>query len=319
MENSSNEVSSTTSQPTEESLSTSPLNEESSTVVANNEESSNEPGTNFSPSYVTEPTHYESSVTPPSRSNATVSLLIMFLVGALAGFFGRPLVVTPEVIPPQVVIVTATPDVAAIAKAQTSGDKEVIVVTATPEPTPDYMKELLSKARHFQGDANAPITMIEFSDFKCGYCGKFAIETLEQIREQYVKTGKVRFVYKQFAILGPESQRAAEATECAAEQDKFWPLHDLIFKEEATNHTPLDDATLSQLAGKVGIETATFDTCLASGRNTNLISEDRTYIQSLGVRGTPGFLINGVYVSGAQPIEAFQEIIEKQLKDLGKS
>lgn len=129
-------------------------------------------------------------------------------------------------------------------------------------------------------------------------------------------TGKVRFVYKNFAILGVESQRAAEATECAEEQDKFWDMHDAIFADQVSAHSTLNAENLSALAGSLGMDQTAFSECLSSGKYRTALSNDALSTQSLGIRGTPAFLINGVYVSGAQPFEVFQQIIDDQLQAL---
>lgn len=140
-----------------------------------------------------------------------------------------------------------------------------------------------------------------------------------RLREEYVNSGKVRFVYKHFAILGPESNRAAEASECAAEQGQFWPFHDLVFSDQVASRSSLDDAYLASVAGQIGLDTAAFSECLSSGRYTSQIRQESFSVQSMGIRGTPGFLINGVFVSGAQPYEVFQQIIEEQLQALSAS
>jgi protein-disulfide isomerase len=137
---------------------------------------------------------------------------------------------------------------------------------------------------------------------------------LSRIREEYVASGKVRFVYKHFAILGPESNRTAEASECAAEQDSFWEFHDLIFADQVANRSQLNDENLVRFAGQIGLDTETFDECLTSGRYRTQISQESLSVQSLGVRGTPAFLVNGVFISGAQPFEVFQQVIEEQLQ-----
>jgi len=183
-------------------------------------------------------------------------------------------------------------------------------------PTPTIMDFVLSDARHFQGNDDAPVTMIEFSDFKCPYCGRFSTETLPRLREQYINTGQVRFAYKHFAILGPESNRIAEATECAAEQGQFWEYHDQIFAGQTST---FNDANLTDLAGELGLDTTAFGECLASGRYTNQIQRESQAVSAMGMRGTPGFLINGVFVSGAQPFEAFQQVIEEQLQAGGQN
>ena len=134
-----------------------------------------------------------------------------------------------------------------------------------------------------------------------------------RLRTEYIETGKVRFVYKQFPILGPQSTRASEASECAAEQDQFWAYHDSLF----ANPGGFTDAKLINLAGQIGLDSAAFEACLASGRYTDLIANDAAIVQSLGVRGTPGFVINGKYMAGAQSYEAFQKIIEQELLAAG--
>jgi protein-disulfide isomerase len=162
------------------------------------------------------------------------------------------------------------------------------------------------------------VTIVEFSDFKCPYCGRFSAETLPQIRKTYIDTGKARFIYKHFAILGPESNRAAEATECAAEQGKFWAYHDQVFADQAANRSSLTDEKLASLATEIGLEADTFTTCLASGRYTTQIQRESQTVGAMGLRGTPGFLINGAFISGAQPFEVFQQVIEEQLKILAQ-
>ena len=255
-------------------------------------------------------------------ANFGVALIAIFLVGILAGYSLHPLIngrdgaTTNERIVEVTVVVTTTPDAGQAVADDSTGDDEgktIVVVTATPTPTPDVMKDLLASARHSQGLDDAPVTIIEFSDFKWSYCGRFANDSLSRIREEYVDTGKVRFVYKQYAILGPESVRGSEATECAAEQDSFWPFHDVLFTDLSTNHSSLTDDKLIEFAEQLELDTESFGTCLASGRFSDLITQDRTSIQELGVRGTPAFLINGIYISGAQPYEVFQEVIEEQL------
>jgi protein-disulfide isomerase len=140
---------------------------------------------------------------------------------------------------------------------------------------------------------------------------------LSRIREEYVDTGKVRFVYKHFAILGPESSRAAEASECAAEQDQFWSYHDLVFQDQINTRSSLNQERLVELAGQIDLDTTAFSACLSSGNHSLRISRESQAVQALGVRGTPGFLVNGLFISGAQPFEVFQQVIEEQLAVTG--
>jgi protein-disulfide isomerase len=141
---------------------------------------------------------------------------------------------------------------------------------------------------------------------------------LSRLRSDYIETGKIRFVYKHFAILGPDSVQAAEASECAAEQGNFWEYHDRIFAKMEEGNRDLSAETLVAEAGKLGLDTPSFNDCLTSGRYTNQIRQESLSVQSMGVRGTPAFLVNGVFISGAQPYEVFQQVIEEQLAALEK-
>ena len=136
---------------------------------------------------------------------------------------------------------------------------------------------------------------------------------MSRIRKEYIETGKVQFVYKHFAILGPESSRSAEASECAADQGKFWEFHDLVFNNQVESRSSLNQAQLTNLAEEIGLDTDAFQTCLSSGKYSLQIARETQTVQSLGVRGTPGFLVNGLFISGAQPFEVFEQIIEEQL------
>ena len=145
---------------------------------------------------------------------ATIAVgLVMLAIGIAAGYFGRPLV-TPEPL-------EAMP-VASVDPAEPSAAADAANAAA-------LMDAVMAETRHFKGDPDAPVTIVEFSDFQCPYCGRFAADAGRQIHEQYVETGLVRFGYQHFAFLGPESQKAAEASECAAEQGAFWPYHDKLF------------------------------------------------------------------------------------------
>ena len=123
----------------------------------------------------------------------------------------------------------------------------------------------------------------------------------------------MKYVYKHFAILGPESNRGAEASECAAEQDAFWPYHDQVFADQNENHSSLNQEKLVSIAADIGLDTSAFTDCLSSGRYSLQISRESQTVQALGLRGTPGFLINGLFINGAQPFEVFQQIIDEQL------
>lgn len=161
-----------------------------------------------------------------------------------------------------------------------------------------------------KGDANAPVTIVEWSDFECPFCTRFYKETLWQIEENYIKTGKVKFVYRDFPLsFHANAQKAAEAAECADDQGNFWEMHDLLFENGVSRGT----SSFKQYAADLGLDTASFNECLDSGKYASEVQKDFQDGQIAGITGTPGFIINGILVSGAQPFEVFQQIIESEL------
>ena len=161
-----------------------------------------------------------------------------------------------------------------------------------------------------KGDPDAPVTIIEFSDFECPFCGRWYSSTLPQIEEQYIKTGKVKLVYRDFPLsFHAQAQIAAEAAECADDQDKFWEMHDKIFE----NQPLLSEASLKQWAIEIGLDTGEFESCLSSGKHKSEIQNDLNEGQQYGVTGTPGFFVNGKLLVGAQPFSVFQQAIDAEL------
>jgi len=138
---------------------------------------------------------------------------------------------------------------------------------------------------------------------------------LSRLRDEYIETGKVRFIFSHYATLGPESTKAAEGSECAADQDAFWPYHDLLFADQVKNHSRVTDEYLMALAGQVGLDTAHFSDCLDNGGHDNRVIELAMRIKARGARGVPGFLINGQYIAGALPYEDFQGYLDAALAE----
>lgn len=161
------------------------------------------------------------------------------------------------------------------------------------------------------GSPDAPIVMIEFSDFRCQYCGRFASTTLEPLLDEYGEY--IYFVYRDFAILGPESVNAAVASECADEQGQFWNYHDLLF----ANQQVLGRDAYISFAGDVGLNVDAFTGCIDNETYLEEVQLDTSTAQGLGATGTPTFFINGRYVSGAQPFDVFAGIIEEELAAAG--
>ena len=166
-----------------------------------------------------------------------------------------------------------------------------------------------------KGNEDAPVLIEEWSDFECPFCTRWYTQTLPQIEETYIKTGKVKLVYKDFPLsFHANAQKAAEAGKCALEQDKFWDMHDKIFDSAGLGQKPTVD-NLKAWAGQLGLNQGKFDECLDSGKMAAKVQAEMQEGQQKGVRGTPGFLINGQLVSGAQPFAAFQTAIEAALAE----
>jgi protein-disulfide isomerase len=168
-----------------------------------------------------------------------------------------------------------------------------------------------------KGSKNAPITIVEFSDFQCPFCARFYAQTLPSIEENYIKTGKVKFIYRDFPLnFHQYAQKAAEAAECADEQGKFWEYHDILFQKQS-EWSSAGIEKLKEYAQNFGLDIAKFNECLDSGKYTGEVQKDYSDGSNYGVTGTPTFFINGIEVVGAQPYSVFEQIIEQELNKNG--
>ncbi|MBW3015759.1 DsbA family protein [Candidatus Woesearchaeota archaeon] len=181
---------------------------------------------------------------------------------------------------------------------------------AEPEPTgPADIK--LSGKDASKGPDNAPVLIVEFSDFQCPFCSR-GRTTMDQVVEEY--GDKVQLVFKHFPLSFHENaQKAAEAAECALDQDKFWEMHDIMFDNQGA--LTVDD--LKGYAEELELDIDAFNDCLDSGEKEAKVSADMAEGQKYGVSGTPAFFINGNLVSGAQPFENFKAAIDAELESAG--
>lgn len=188
--------------------------------------------------------------------------------------------------------------------------------TNTPvPPTPTVIPaDVSADDDPFLGPADAPVVIVEFSDFQCGYCNRWAQQVLPKILETY--PNEVKFVYRDFTIFGDDSIRAAMAAHCAEESGKFWDMHNYLFNGLASEpRIGLDEDSLVSAAGDMGLDESSFRECVASQRYLAEIIDDGRTAQSWGFGGTPGFVINGVvYPFGAQSFEVFDSIIKAELE-----
>jgi protein-disulfide isomerase len=170
------------------------------------------------------------------------------------------------------------------------------------------------------GRADAPVTLVEFSDFQCPFCGRFFATTFPALKRDYIDTGKLRYVLRDYPLdqLHPNARRAAEAAHCAGAQGKYWEMHDVLFHNQGALAPP----QLAQYARAVGVDGAVFDQCVSSGQYAPEIERGLTDGAAAGVQGTPGFVIGritaadtveGTAIRGAQPVETFRRLIEQWL------
>ena len=175
-----------------------------------------------------------------------------------------------------------------------------------------------------KGDPNAPVTIIEFSDFQCPFCSRFCQQTLSQIETVYIDTGKVKFVYRDLPLdsLHPNARPAHIAAECADEQGKFWDYHDVLFEKQSewSRLAAADlQSTLTQYASDLGLQSSIFENCLKSEKIADEVNKDALDAAKIGATGTPAFYIGNekdgfIKLSGAQPFANFQAVIDAQLE-----
>ena len=165
------------------------------------------------------------------------------------------------------------------------------------------------------GSQEARLTLVEYADFQCPFCGLFARNTKDELIDKYIKTGLVRLEYKHFPIVGEESLWAAHASECAAEQGRFWEYHDKLFKSQAgENQGAFSKSNLKGFAAEIGLQEESFNTCMDSGKYLEAIKSDFDAGSRLGARATPTFFLNGnKIIEGAQPFQAFETAINNEL------
>jgi protein-disulfide isomerase len=162
------------------------------------------------------------------------------------------------------------------------------------------------------GDADAPVVMVEYGDFRCPFCGEFARETEPKLVDKYVESGTLRMEWRDFPYLGRESVSAALATRAAQEQGKFWEYHDLLYENQSGGFS---DERLVELARETHLDTEEFEADLGSARHQEAVTRDFREGQRIGITGTPTFLINGEMLAGAQPIEVFEDAIEQAKRE----
>jgi len=191
-----------------------------------------------------------------------------------------------------------------------------------PPPTwgrPSLQSQVLSMGMgHGVGPVDAPIQIIEFSDFGCGYCRMFQEQTRPVLDDEYVATGMVRWTYVPFVLgMFPNGDQAAVASECAAEQGSFDPMRRRLYQDQQGWRGSQEPGPFfTQLAEEEGLDPERFAECLEEDTAPDRIQENNRVGQSVGIRGTPAFFINGFPVRGAQPLDTFRDILDMELSAL---
>jgi protein-disulfide isomerase len=216
-------------------------------------------------------------------------LPVAFLAGLLAGWaaWGRQ---------PAAPVQAASP--------QTTGQQQV----TAPQDVRRYDIPIDANDPSY-GPEDAPVTIIEFSDFECPYCRRHALEVQSRLLQAY--GDQIRLVYKDFPLSSIHANAipAAEAAQCAQEQGQFWGFHDLLFGMQLG----LSPEAYQQYASSLGLDMDEFDQCVSERRYADDVQGDYNFAASLGVRSTPTFFINGIAIVGAQPFEVFAQVIDAEL------
>lgn len=223
-------------------------------------------------------------------------------------------------------------DIAELKKGQQEIKNELAELKKllTPKPPPAQVEKLEGAVAigsiPTKGDAKATVTMIEFSDYQCPFCKRHVDQTVPELMKAYVDSGKVRYAFRDFplAALHPQAAKAAEASRCAADQGKYWEMHDRLFALQPE----IKDQKFAEFAKGIGLDEAKFTECLDSGRYAAAVQNDVDYGTKLGVRGTPTVVVgisdgeqvkNATIIRGAQPLATFKAELDKLLAPPAKN
>jgi protein-disulfide isomerase len=247
-----------------------------------------------------------------SKSSFKKILIGIIGIAILSAFFGGYFIGINSVEPEQIYI-RSSEDVLGATENKQYAPPQTVLVSLDDDPV--------------LGNPDAPLTIVEFSDFQCPFCAKFYAQTLPLIKENYIKSGQVNFVYRDFPINGihPNAMPAALAAECADDQGKFWEYHDLVFtNQDSWKSLDVSSAsmTFQEYAKELGLDTSEFSSCLTTAKHSQEVNKDLQDGQNYGVAGTPGFFIGNekigyVAVEGAKPYTTFEEVIGSQLTKIG--
>ncbi len=181
--------------------------------------------------------------------------------------------------------------------------------------TEDEWNTVTANAKFVKGEKDAPVTIVEFTDFQCPFCSRFFEDSYGQIMSEYVDTGKVRYISRDLPLsFHANAENAALAARCAADQNKYFEMHDELFRSQAAwSELPDPKAEFAKIAGTVGLNAGNFASCYDSGKYRQDIADDLALAAQMGASGTPTFFINGAKLVGAQPFASFKQAIDTAL------
>ena len=178
------------------------------------------------------------------------------------------------------------------------------------------ISKLTDNGSPIMGDPDAPITILEWGDYQCTFCYKFHQDTLDIINEEFIKTGKVKVIFKDFPLNGPDSKLAAESSYCAHDQGKYWEYHDQLYENWAGERTGwITREALSGFAKSINLDTAEFNKCLNESKYENKINSIYEFGKQIGIDATPSFLVFNdekiIKIRGNQPLEVFLKTFDE--------
>jgi protein-disulfide isomerase len=232
------------------------------------------------------------------------------------------------------IIITMSGAVLAVPMTKDQGDailkelREIKQLLARPQqqqapaapsvpPKPENLT-VKGDAIYVLGKSDAPLTLVEFTDYQCPFCGRFETTTFPEIKKNYIDTGKVRFILRDLPLdFHPFALKAAQSVHCAGDQGKYWEMKELVFK----NQNKIDVDSLAGYAKDLSLNGDTFKSCMADGKHLKEIGDEAKYAASLGITGTPTFVlgkavgdsVEGRVIVGAQPLAAFEAAINEML------
>ena len=187
-------------------------------------------------------------------------------------------------------------------------------------PAKITMNTFLANGSPILGDSDAPVTLVEFGDYQCHFCNVFFHSTEDDILKNYVETGKVRMIFKDYNIIGPDSVNASNGVHCANDQGLFWEYHDILYSNwTGENNGWASSENLLKFAVEIGLDVDEWSECMIKGAHSQIILGSNDDAKTLGLTGTPAFFIIGpdgetTRIVGAQPFEVFENIFEVELK-----